>query len=125
MRDYCDGYDKKTGQIYFERNPTAFPSILSYYASKKLHIPRSNCAQAFEDEMKYWGIPFALEACCESYFIDEYECAEAMRRADHLKSTIEQAHSKEAKEMTKFAKIKWKVWNIFEKPETSIAAKVS
>ena len=125
MQNYCDGYDKITGEIFFERDPNAFPSILNYYVSSKLHIPRSNCVQAFEDEAKYWGIPLDLEPCCDSYYYDEWECAEAIKRADHLKSTLKKDGKTEEIAMTKWREMQGKIWNLFENPETSVAAKVS
>eukprot|EP00794_Sanderia_malayensis_P016675 gene16675-18367_t len=49
--DFCDDYDHITNEFFFERNATAFPSILNYYISKHLHIPRSDCVKTFEEEV--------------------------------------------------------------------------
>ena len=73
----------------------------------------------------YWGIPFVIEACCEAYFNEEVECVEATRKAQHLKKAFKKDCKDEEMERTKFAKIKVKIWNLFENPETSLAAKVS
>ena len=120
---YCDGFSKVTGEIFFERNPDAFPCIISYYVSKKLHMPRNSCAESFEEEARYWGIPYTLEACCDTY-LEDLECVHAMERVYNTANTFKKEPVVEDVPTTKFAIIKRKIWNLFENPETSIAAKV-
>ena len=123
VEGYCDGFSKINGEIFFERNPDAFPFIISYYVSKKLHIPRNSCAESFAEETSYWGIPYTVEACCDTY-LDDLECVQAMERVYNTANTFQKEVKVEEVATTKFAKMKGKIWNLFENPETSVAAKV-
>ncbi len=112
-----------TNEFFFERDPTAFPSVLNYYITKNLHIPRSDCVTTFEEEVNYWAIPFDMGPCCDSYYFDEWECTEAMKKTYMLQKTLKKKENK-VEEKNKWQLMQTKMWNLFEKPETSLAAKV-
>ncbi|XP_065051266.1 potassium voltage-gated channel subfamily B member 1-like [Rhopilema esculentum] len=120
----CDDYDEETGEMFFERDPTAFPAILNYYVSGHLHLPRSDCVKAFEEEVMYWGIPFDMGPCCDSYYFEEWACAEAIKKADQLEISLKKKEKNSEPETSDWKTIQAKIWNLFENPETSLAAKV-
>ena len=124
LRTFCDDYDQKAGHFFFERDPTAFVAILNYHITGHLHIPRSKCVKSFEDEVTYWGIPFDIEPCCDAYYCDQWEHTEAIKKADQLECTLKKQERKsiDTKKWETYLK---KLWNLFEHPATSIAAKVS
>ena len=124
LRTFCDDYDQKAGHFFFERDPTAFVAVLNYHITGHLHIPRSKCVKSFEDEVTYWGIPFDIEPCCDAYYCDQWEHTEAIKKADQLESTLKKQERKsiDAKKWETYLK---KLWNLFEHPATSVAAKVS
>lgn len=128
MENYCDRYDKVTGEIFFQRDPGIFTAILSFHTSGKLHIPRSSCYQAFVDEAKYWGIPVELEPCCDAYLHDEWECAEVTKRVENFHrrngKTWEKRGESDETANARWGSIKRQIWDLFENPETSIPAKV-
>ena len=124
MLTLSDDYDEETGEIFFERDPTAFPAILNYYVSGHLHIPRSDCVKAFEEEVTYWGIPFDMGPCCDSYYFEEWACAEAIKKADQLEISLKKKEKNSEPEKSDWKTIQGKIWNLFENPETSLAAKV-
>ena len=66
--------------------------------------------------------------CCDTYYYDEWECAETIRKADLLQKRLKKEKEadtkmREADHMI-WKKYSMKIWNLFENPETSIPAKV-
>ncbi|XP_069075881.1 potassium voltage-gated channel subfamily G member 2-like [Pleurodeles waltl] len=65
IMDICDDYDISCNEFFFDRNPCAFRTIMSFMAAGKLRILREMCALSFQDELVYWGIEEEhLEWCC-------------------------------------------------------------
>lgn len=63
--DVCDDYDINCNEFFFDRNPCAFRTIMTFLAAGKLRILREMCALSFQDELIYWGIEEEhLEWCC-------------------------------------------------------------
>ena len=126
----CDHYyvctdeiGKEITEYYFERDPSAFPAVLNYFISGNLHIPRNNCTSTFEEEVAYWLLPFAIQPCCDSYYLDEWEGAEEMKNNNLLRDTLI-TKDEEPKIEKKWKVWQAKVWNLFEHPGTSVSAKV-
>eukprot|EP00112_Aurelia_sp_Birch-Aquarium-sp1_P013464 Seg2859.3 transcript_id=Seg2859.3/GoldUCD/mRNA.D3Y31 product="Potassium voltage-gated channel subfamily B member 1" protein_id=Seg2859.3/GoldUCD/D3Y31 len=128
LRQFCDGYDKVGGEFFFERDPTAFIAIMNYHITGNLHIPRSKCATSFEEEAAYWRVPFKTRPCCDTYYYDEWECTETIRKADQLQTRLMKEKEADTK-LREADKRTWKrysrkIWNLLENPETSIPAKI-
>ncbi|XP_073535000.1 voltage-gated potassium channel regulatory subunit KCNG2 [Phyllobates terribilis] len=65
IMDICDDYDINCNEFFFDRNPCAFRTIMTFLAAGKLRILREMCALSFQDELIYWGIEEEqLEWCC-------------------------------------------------------------
>ncbi|OCT76545.1 potassium voltage-gated channel subfamily G member 2 [Xenopus laevis] len=63
--DVCDDYDINCNEFFFDRNPCAFRTIMTFLAAGKLRILREMCALSFQEELIYWGIEEEqLEWCC-------------------------------------------------------------
>ncbi|XP_028909258.1 potassium voltage-gated channel subfamily G member 2 [Ornithorhynchus anatinus] len=61
----CDDYDVGGNEFFFDRNPCAFRTLMSFLAAGKLRLLREACALAFRDELDYWGVEEErLERCC-------------------------------------------------------------
>ena len=80
--------------------------------------------KSFEDEVTYWKIPFDIEPCCDAYYCDQWEHAEAIKKTDQLESTLKKQERKSL-DARKWKTLLGRLWNFFEHPSTSIVAKAS
>jgi len=132
-----DDYDSAADEYFFERNPTCFPLVISFYIGGILHIPRHVCVELFQEEMEYWGMPFHPEACCQGYHQQEWEINETVRKTNDLFESRCQKTKKPGRTGTgkhietgigppsKTTIMKRKIWDLFENSESSRAASVS
>ncbi|XP_034981692.1 potassium voltage-gated channel subfamily G member 2 [Zootoca vivipara] len=66
IMDICDDYDVNCNEFFFDRNPCAFRTIMTFVTAGKLRLLREMCALSFQDELVYWGIEEEhLEWCCK------------------------------------------------------------
>ncbi|XP_019721285.1 voltage-gated potassium channel regulatory subunit KCNG1 [Hippocampus comes] len=78
----CDDYDVTHNEFFFDRNPCAFRTILTFLRAGKLRSLREMCALSFREELLYWGVPEeSLEWCCRRRLLQRLEEFEAMERA--------------------------------------------
>ncbi|XP_048363101.1 potassium voltage-gated channel subfamily G member 2 [Sphaerodactylus townsendi] len=79
IMDICDDYDVSCNEFFFDRNPCAFRTIMTFLTAGKLRLLREMCALSFQDELIYWGIEEQhLEWCCQKRLrLKEEEMAEA------------------------------------------------
>lgn len=58
-------YNEDTQEYFFDRDPEMFRHILNFYRTGKLHYPRQECIQAFDEELAFYGIvPEIIGDCC-------------------------------------------------------------
>ena len=66
----CDDFDPATGELFFDKHPLVFVSILNFYRISKLHMPEDICPIGFqlrvlfeEDQVFYlqWKLKFMLK----------------------------------------------------------------
>ncbi|XP_060084435.1 potassium voltage-gated channel subfamily C member 3-like [Ylistrum balloti] len=75
-------YNKDRDEFYFNRSSSMFDAVLDYLATGSLHIPGNICAERFQKELEFWGIPtYKLEKCCWRSF---YGSAEDVATLDKL-----------------------------------------
>ncbi|KAF4798265.1 potassium voltage-gated channel subfamily G member 2 [Turdus rufiventris] len=79
IMDICDDYDVSCNEFFFDRNPSAFRTIMTFLTAGKLRLLREMCALSFQEELVYWGIEEDhLEWCCKKRLRQkEEEAAEA------------------------------------------------
>ena len=44
----CDDFDPATGELFFDKHPLVFVSILNFYRISKLHMPEDICPIGFQ-----------------------------------------------------------------------------
>ncbi|XP_028673022.1 potassium voltage-gated channel subfamily G member 2 isoform X1 [Erpetoichthys calabaricus] len=92
IMDVCDDYDVSCNEFFFDRNPSAFRTIMTFLAAGKLRLLREMCALSFREELLYWGVEEEnLEWCCLRKLRQrEDEYAEARRLEEDTFPVVEE-----------------------------------
>lgn len=120
---YCDDFNLNTNEFYFDRQPRSFSSIIDYYRTGKLHLPDELCVISYKDDLDYWQIEdYNLDSCCQQRYHQRRDNV-----FEEMKKEMEslQEHDEELFGTDKIERYKKFVWDLLEKPQTSLAARVS
>uniref|UniRef100_UPI00398E6C32 voltage-gated potassium channel regulatory subunit KCNG2-like n=1 Tax=Pristiophorus japonicus TaxID=55135 RepID=UPI00398E6C32 len=81
IMDICDDYDVNRNEFFFDRNPCAFRTIMTFLTAGKLRLLREMCALSFQEELVYWGIEDEnLEWCCRRKLYQKVEELDEIKR---------------------------------------------
>ena len=119
----CDEYSLMENEFFFDRHPRSFCSILNFYRTGKLHLVEEMCVIAFSEDLEYWGIDeLYLESCCQHKYHTrrEYVNDEMKKEADSLATADTDQFG-----TGKWAQYQKYLWDLMEKPTTSLGARVS
>ena len=114
------GKNKNKLELSFDRNPKLLNSILDFYRTGELHLPKSVCAAVVERELKFWGIPSELiSQCCWKKFENDASGAKITEEIDALlENPLEDKDRKEG------ISLGTKIWLTMEYTGYSSVAKV-
>jgi len=113
----ADRFDPILNEYLFDRRPRFFPDILGLYQTGKLHMTAEGCMIAFMEELKYWEIEEKmLEECCHQKYLVARENIEDDEEEEELVNEVFSNNW--------LGKQQRKLWDTFDKPASSNAAKV-
>lgn len=62
-------YRNRLGDYYFDRNSSAFETVLEFHRTGVLHVSGAVCGSLLKHELKFWGIDDSLvEQCCWDHY---------------------------------------------------------
>lgn len=118
----CDDFDLDSMEFYFDRHPVCFAVVLNYYRTGKLHLVDDLCVMALAQELRYWEVDeLCLETCCQAtYFARKDKLSDEMRKDEE---------NDKKEDVEDFGTGCWstgrkRLWQLMEKPQTSMAARV-
>lgn len=113
---YCDSYNATKNELFFNQRYRNFIDILDFFRSGSLHISSDACPVAFVSDLNYWGLSMNhLATCCLKKFVDTKE---QLDWEDQKVDEVEEPFPDGA------PKVQRALWDLFEHPHTSIAARV-
>jgi potassium channel subfamily V protein 2 len=122
----CDDYEAQTDEYFFDRDPAVFQLIYNFYTTGVLLVLDELCPRSFLEELGYWGVRLKYTPrCCRICFEERRdELSEQLKIQRELRA---QAQAEEAEElfsdMRFYGPQRRRLWNLMEKPFSSVAAK--
>ncbi|XP_005388670.1 PREDICTED: potassium voltage-gated channel subfamily V member 2 [Chinchilla lanigera] len=122
----CDDYEAQTDEYFFDRDPAVFQLIYNFYTSGVLLVRDELCPRSFLEELGYWGVRLKYTPrCCRICFEERRdELSEQLKIQRELRA---QAQAEEAEELFRdmrfYGPQRRRLWNLMEKPFSSVAAK--
>ncbi|UJR35905.1 hypothetical protein I4U23_028648 [Adineta vaga] len=147
LTEALSNYDAVLNEFYFDRHPGVFAQILNYYRTGKLHYPTDVCGPLFETELEYWGLDSnQVEPCCWMTYTTHRDTQDVLVGLDRLDLDAEPITEEEIprkfgwdydptirhknmslqeymKTLPWFKRIQPRIWQLFEEPYSSSAAK--
>lgn len=110
-------FDEETTEYFFDRDPDIFRHVLTYYRTGKLHYPKHECVQAFDEELSFFGIiPDIISDCCFEDYRD--------RKRENSERLMDDTASENEKICPPNLTMRERMWRAFENPHTSTSALV-
>lgn len=120
--EVCDDYNLTENEYFFDRHPRSFSAVINFYRTGKLHLVEEMCVIAFSEDLDYWGVDeLYLESCCQYKYHQRKEHVH-----EEMRKEAESLRQREQEDFGngKLAKYQKFIWDIMEKPQSSISSRV-
>ncbi|XP_043945957.1 potassium voltage-gated channel subfamily G member 1 [Protopterus annectens] len=119
----CDDYDVTCNEFFFDRNPGAFRTILTFLRVGKLRLLREMCALSFQEELLYWGIEEdSLDWCCKRRYLQKIEEFEEMNKQEE--ELMDNDRLSDASEETQLSHCMKHLRDMVENPQSGLPGKI-
>ncbi|XP_043923033.1 potassium voltage-gated channel subfamily V member 1 [Protopterus annectens] len=119
--ELCDDANFTDNEYFFDRSSQAFKYIVNYYKTGRLHVMEELCAISFLQEIEYWGIDeLCIDYCCREKYYRRKEMSETL---DMRRDVEELENEEEDFSGIVCENVRQKLWDVLEKPNSSVAAK--
>uniref|UniRef100_A0A8C8SRF1 Potassium voltage-gated channel subfamily V member 2 n=1 Tax=Pelusios castaneus TaxID=367368 RepID=A0A8C8SRF1_9SAUR len=122
----CDDYASQGDEYFFDRDPAVFQLVYNFYASGVLRVRDEQCPLSFLEELSYWGVRIKyMPRCCRIGFEERRdELSEQLKVQRELRAQAESQESEQLfHHMRYYGPQRWRLWNLMEKPFSSVSAK--
>ncbi|XP_077672547.1 potassium voltage-gated channel subfamily V member 2 [Eretmochelys imbricata] len=122
----CDDYAVQGDEYFFDRDPAVFQLVYNFYASGVLQVRDELCPLSFLEELSYWGVRLKYTPrCCRICFEERRdELSEQLKVQRELRAQAESQESEQLfRHMRYYGPQRWRLWNLMEKPFSSVSAK--
>ncbi|XP_052098414.1 potassium voltage-gated channel subfamily S member 2-like [Mytilus californianus] len=107
-------------ELYFDRPATAFESILTFYQTRKLHMPPNVCPNSFKEDLDYWQIDYEyLDKCCLYSFIQFLDLHTA-----RIEFQYEKNETLSKTVVSKCSAMRNRIWKVIDYHEATLLAKL-
>ncbi|KAK1174726.1 potassium voltage-gated channel subfamily V member 2 [Acipenser oxyrinchus oxyrinchus] len=124
--DLCDDYIVQNNEFFFDRDPDIFHHVFNFYRTGVLWIKDELCPRNFLEEINYWGVRIKnTHRCCRISFEERQdELNEQLKVQKELQAEVEFEENEELFTDMKYGKPRRIIWNLMEKPFSSVTAKL-
>ncbi|XP_074850881.1 potassium voltage-gated channel subfamily V member 2 [Carettochelys insculpta] len=122
----CDDYVVQGDEYFFDRDPAVFQLVYNFYGSGVLRVRDEQCPLSFLEELSYWGVRLKyMPRCCRICFEERRdELSEQLKVQRELRAQAESQENEQLfHHMRYYGLQRWRLWNLMEKPFSSISAK--
>uniref|UniRef100_A0A3B4ZFN7 Potassium voltage-gated channel subfamily V member 2 n=1 Tax=Stegastes partitus TaxID=144197 RepID=A0A3B4ZFN7_9TELE len=125
--DLCDDYVVHSNEFFFDRDPQVFHNIFNFYMTGVLWIKDELCPRSFLEEINYWGVRIKnSHRCCRISFEERQdELNDQLKIQQQLLAEVEMEENEASFHGMAFGPIRRRIWNLMEKPFSSITAKLT
>ncbi|XP_020636558.1 potassium voltage-gated channel subfamily V member 2-like [Pogona vitticeps] len=122
----CDDYSVPKNEYFFDRDPLVFLYVFHFYRSGVMWVMEELCPANFVEEIEYWGVHMKYaQRCCRILFEEKQdELNEHLKVQRELEAEIAPLEREETFEGQFLGGLRRVIWNLIEKPYSSIPAKV-
>ena len=125
VTELCDGFiPGNPPVIFFYRNPVAFRTILDIYRRREVHICEQSCPLITQEDFDFWQLEETLlEPCCALKYFPQIVSAQVEKREEQME--IDRAEQRVVDEdfgSHWTGRMRTKLWDMMEYPETSHSA---
>ncbi|GFR75096.1 potassium voltage-gated channel protein Shaw [Elysia marginata] len=119
-------FRRSHGDFFFDRDATAFSSVLNFLRTGELHIPTNMCGPALQSELEFWGIEEVdIARCCwTQYNTWKTQCRSLEKLEYDRKFSTTQQNNDVDSNASSWAKFRARVWTLLQDPSSSKLAKV-